>query len=460
MLITLQHELQQLWRSKAFRLWLLLFWLLASLALWSQNQQIQHYRSTQADVTARQQELWDNQGALNAHTAAHHGMYAFKPWRTLSVWEPGLHPVLGSMVFLEAHRQNTAEGRSLNAQGSRFAPLSLASLFQIFVPLAILVLGYSQISAERENGSLKMLYLHGASRLKLGFAKMTALTLVLYLMVGPVILGGLLLLSRSAELSWPRLGSFLLLYAVYWQIYILLSLSVSSLTHSRQALLLLLGFWALNTLLVPRSALSWQTVWQPLPSRGAFEASIHSELAHLPDWYTRQESIEKRLLKEQGVSDPKSLSVNIEGMVLKASEREESQIYQAHFEQLYGHYARAGNSYQQWGWAFPLIAVQGLSQALSESDFFHHQDFLRAAEDYRQYFVLALNESIAAHPEREAFAYEAQNSLWRQIKDFDYQGLSLRSSLASQSQSLSALLLWSLGISVLFVLSLRHTRIV
>ena len=68
-----------------------------------------HYRevSSQHEVARRDtREQWLHQGSKNPHSAAHYGVYAFKPRIPLSLVDPGVDPYVGVAAWLEAHKQN------------------------------------------------------------------------------------------------------------------------------------------------------------------------------------------------------------------------------------------------------------------------------------------------------------------------------------------------------------------
>jgi hypothetical protein len=68
-------------------------------------------------------------------------------------------------VFLEAHRQNTANFSEANHSGGmlRFGELSPALVLQLLVPLAIFFLGFAAITGERLSGTLPMLLAQGVT---------------------------------------------------------------------------------------------------------------------------------------------------------------------------------------------------------------------------------------------------------------------------------------------------------
>jgi hypothetical protein len=68
-----------------------------------------HYSDVHAQHSRAQQETreqWLDQGEKNPHSAAHYGVYAFKPKTHLSMIDTGVDPYTGVAVWLEAHYQN------------------------------------------------------------------------------------------------------------------------------------------------------------------------------------------------------------------------------------------------------------------------------------------------------------------------------------------------------------------
>ncbi|MBF2055548.1 MAG: hypothetical protein IGS03_19020, partial [Candidatus Sericytochromatia bacterium] len=90
-----RQECLRFWRNPRLKTLMLLSWLLAALAIWSGVQQQRAYQQAYQAIMHSQQHLWETQGELNPHTAAHHGQYAFKTLHALSAWEPGLSDYLG-----------------------------------------------------------------------------------------------------------------------------------------------------------------------------------------------------------------------------------------------------------------------------------------------------------------------------------------------------------------------------
>lgn len=84
-------------------------------------------------------EQWTQQGEKNPHSAAHYGVYAFRPALPLSFFDPGVVSFEGVAIWLEAHKRNFATGRPADDMTplARFGELSLSFVFQALVPLAL-----------------------------------------------------------------------------------------------------------------------------------------------------------------------------------------------------------------------------------------------------------------------------------------------------------------------------------
>jgi ABC-2 type transport system permease protein len=98
-------------------------------------------------------ESWDNNPDKHPHRMAHFGSFAFRVKYPLSVFDFGLESYTGNAIYLEAHKQNTINfsEASFSTGLLRFGEISVAMLLQIILPLAIVFLGFSAVSADREN---------------------------------------------------------------------------------------------------------------------------------------------------------------------------------------------------------------------------------------------------------------------------------------------------------------------
>ena len=128
-----------MWRDGRFR-WtaaIVLILLATSLILgWK------HYVKTREERAAAQtlsRDSWVGQGSRNPHSAAHFGVYAFKPATPLALIDTGLDPFTGVSVWVEAHNQNPAQYRPIEdaTAVARFGELTAAFVLQFLIPLLI-----------------------------------------------------------------------------------------------------------------------------------------------------------------------------------------------------------------------------------------------------------------------------------------------------------------------------------
>ena len=111
----------------------------------------------QAQAATRAQ--WLNQTKKNPHSAAHYGVYAFKPKSPLAIVDTGIDPYMGVAVWLEAHKQNEFKYRPAQDRTAvqRFGEMTAAETLQALVPLFIVLMTFGAFAAEREQGTLRQL---------------------------------------------------------------------------------------------------------------------------------------------------------------------------------------------------------------------------------------------------------------------------------------------------------------
>ena len=131
--------------------------LVAALAAgWRHHSEVRRQHDSAARATRTQ---WLNQGSKNPHSAAHYGVYAFKPRTQLSMVDSGVDPYLGVAAWLEAHKQNEFKYRPAQDRTAlqRFGEMTAAEVLQLLVPLLIVLLTFGAFAAERESGTLRQL---------------------------------------------------------------------------------------------------------------------------------------------------------------------------------------------------------------------------------------------------------------------------------------------------------------
>ncbi|RZL27902.1 MAG: ABC transporter permease, partial [Rubrivivax sp.] len=119
---------------------------------------------------------WANQPDRHPHRVVHYGHYVFRPLSPLAFFDFGVDPFTGSTLFLEGHRQNSANFSDA-AQSSvllRFGQLTPAFVLQVLTPLLIVFLAFGSVARERERGQLRLQIVQGVRGATLLLGKLAA----------------------------------------------------------------------------------------------------------------------------------------------------------------------------------------------------------------------------------------------------------------------------------------------
>lgn len=381
----------------------------------------------QARAASQQAESqrWLNQGKKYPHSAAHYGVYVFKPLSALSALDPGIERFVGSSVWLEAHKQNDFIHRPVADQPgiSRQFALNPAMVLQVLAPLAIVFLGFGSFAREREQGLVGALRLTGAPLSALAAARgawllLLCLALALpavlaVLSVQAVLVGGSPFVDGAWRAAWMALGTGLHLAA--WTALVLAASAASA--TLRSSLAVLLALWAGTALVVPRLASEWSAVAAPLPSMQAFRAALDKELGE-PHDPAEEARMKAALLKKYGVTDEKQLPVNWAGINLQRGEEHGNHIFDKHYGALFAAMQKQSDAMAWAGWLSPTQALAGLSGAAAASDQRHHVQFVQGAEQQRRTIQSVLNDAIAATPNGSRI--DGDKTLWQRIPPFDF----------------------------------------
>jgi Fe2+ or Zn2+ uptake regulation protein/ABC-type transport system involved in multi-copper enzyme maturation permease subunit len=192
-----------------------------------QRELVARQRAAQAAEQAR----WYAQEPKNPHSAAHYGLYAFKPRLAPAFLDPGVEPYTGVAVWLEAHKQNEmlyrpGEDATL---AQRFGELTVALIVQVVLPLVVILLVFNAFAGERERGTLRQLLSLGLRPRDLVLGKMLGLGGALGLMVAPaVVLAAVALALTGPTEGAPRFALLALVFLVYIGTFVLLALAISA----------------------------------------------------------------------------------------------------------------------------------------------------------------------------------------------------------------------------------------
>lgn len=453
-------------RRRDWRVWLVVGvgLALAACAALLSSMELRATLEGRAIAQQAEQQRWSQQGKKYPHSAAHYGVYVFKPLSALAALDPGIEHYVGSSVWLEAHKQNELVYRPANDEPgvTRQFRLNPAFVLQVLAPMAMIFLGFGMFAAERERGTLAALRINAAPLGALALARAAVLLCLAMVLVLPACIAvGVLewtLASRSPFADGAlRATLFGIGYLVYLCTWAALITAVSALAPTmRASLAILIGAWAATTLVLPRAAVELSQLAAPLPTMQQFRAGLDAALG-MPDDPEQANHDKEQLLRAYGVKDVKDLPVNWAGISLQRGEQHGDRIFDEHYGRLFDAMRRQSDAAALAGWLSPAVAIAGLSGAAAASDTAHHLQFIEGAELQRRRIQQVLNEAITRHPERDGVRHDGDQALWDKVPPFAFgyaplelKAVALRHGLPLLSLFLASLLLCGAG--------LRHLR--
>ena len=413
-------------------------------------------RRSQAELAAAQsvaRDHWESQGEKNPHSAAHYGIYAFKPRLALSFVDDGVDPYTGTSVWLEAHRQNDFFLRPAQdaTAAQRIGALTAAQVLQHLVPLLIILLTFGALAGEREQGTLRQLLATGVGRSDLAVGKALGVAGALALLLVPAAVAGtaaIVVSSPGPAASALARGAVLTgIYLAYFAAFVGLSLAVSARVRSaRNALVVLLAVWVVNGLVAPRAAVDLSKWLHPTPSALEFARTLQDEMAAGVEGIERPDraALTGRLLAEHGVERVEDLPLNEVGVYLQESEEFGNRIFDRNYGALWDTFERQGLVHEALAVAAPLLAVRALSMGLAGTDVEQHRHFATAAETYRRDLMRRMNGDLAENS-RTGELYTAGPELWAQTPPLRYDAPTLGWVLNNRLLSLLVLAAWLAG---------------
>ncbi|MCI4592522.1 DUF3526 domain-containing protein [Sphingobium sp. BYY-5] len=405
-----------------------------------------------ASLSIVERERWLSQDPKNPHSAAHYGIWVFKPTPPLAAIEPGLNPYLGRMIRIEAHRRNDAIFRSVQDEPatSRGAVASTAGVIRLFVPLAVILLGFTAFAADRERGTLRLALGNGAVPANLLIARLGALLVAVAAIVGiPALLLGTLanlFVPAAAEWqSWPRLLLWTVAQIGYAAMFLLIATAASLIARTaRAALAASLFVWVLLCMVAPRLAASAVEIFAPTPIYAETQARIETEIKR----YNRADLHQQRqdaILARYGVEDARALPVDLRGTMMHDREQHDYGVFDRELGRFEAALDRQERLARLSGLFSPAIALQTLSEGLAGSGLRRHADFLRAAEAYRRRLSDTMNLNLAAHPGSAEHPYLAGRDVWAKLPPFAYRPAPLGSAVREALLPVALLVLWLLA---------------
>jgi ABC-2 type transport system permease protein len=414
---------------------------------------------------ADEARVWASQGAANPHSAAHFGRYVFKPLLPLAAIDPGLLPQLGTSLRLEAHANNPARNRAIDGGTAltRFGGLSPATMLQVLAPLLIILAGFATFSGESARGLLRQELAAGAAPSALMAGRLAGLTVTVLLLLAVATMASLGALEFASGMTgqFAPLLLMMLGYGLYLFAFAALTLAASAaFASARTSLVVMLAFWALATLFVPRIAPSIAEATAPTLSGPAFEASVTREVMEGPSGHdprdARLDRLRQDTMRRYGVTKLEELPVDFNGIALFHGEALSSAIYRRHFAALYDGYDRQAASQRAFALVSPYQAVRPFSAAMAQSDQHAHRRFLEQADDFRYRLVQQLNRALIQRPVGGAGPYMTDVAAVTRDTKFASRPQNLREPLARHWIDLAILAGWAVGATLIAFAAARR----
>lgn len=424
-------------------------------------------RDNSDDIRARFQtqadKAFDGAPARHPHRMVHYGHFVFRPLPALAAFDPGVDAFTGNTIYLEGHRQNSANFGDVRQSSLlvRFGQLTPAFVLQALAPLMLIFIGFGIVARERERGTIRQLFAHGVTARRLLIGKTLGLGGIAALMLAPGALAlGWLVVAEGA----PLLPSLALLggYTAYLAVWVLLIIIASSLAaHARTALMALIGIWAFTVILLPRIAPDVALASNPALTRLETDIAIAEDLRRMGDSHNPDDpffsAFKARTLKQYGVEKVEDLPVNYGGLLAVEGEALTSKLFDDYANRQFAAQKAQSSLKDTIGLFSPTIALRRVSMSASGTDLEGHRRFLAQAEAYRFAIVQQLNQLQATKvtyaddrnrnkdPEAaKRVRIDAEN--WKAIPDFRYKASSISDQMRTALPGLVILFGWLLAL--------------
>jgi ABC-2 type transport system permease protein len=442
---------------------LLLLSAIAAFTAWDQRRTAATERQRHQ---ARVDHEFDAQPDRHPHRMVHYGHFVFRPPSPLAAFDAGIDPFTGHTLFLEGHRQNSANFGDVRQSSLllRFGQLTPAFVLQVLAPLLLVFIGHAVVARERESGTLRVLMAQGLRPGQLVLGKLLALGAVAALMLLPAALT-LAAIAVTTSASAGLALALALAYGAWLALWTLGVVLVSTLARrGRDALMALLAAWAVTVVLLPRLAPELVASGLALPTRFETDIAVARDLKALGDSHNPDDpyfnNFRRQVLARYGVSRVEDLPVNYKGLLGMEGERLTSALF--------GRYAGESVARQQAqlgrmdGFALlsPVIALRRLSMGAAGTDLQAYQRFLAQGEQHRYALVQALNrlqaEKLTLATDRNTRESRIGKDHWQGMAAFRFDAEPAADILRRAVPMAAVLLAWLGALGAVLVLATRR----
>jgi len=455
-----QEELRLLLRRRVAMLGLLLLTVLslsAALVSWQQRQTV---AADRARYQAQVNEEFDAQPDRHPHRMVHYGTFVFRPLNALAAFDAGIDAYTGHTLFLEGHRQNSANFGDVRQSSLllRFGQLTPALVLQLLAPLLLVFIGHGVVAGERESGTLRLLLTQGVGPRQILLGKLLALSAVAGLLLLPAALA-LLGLSLSAGALPLAAAALLAAYAAWLLLWAMAVVGVSAMLRRRRgALLGLLALWTVLLVLLPRLAADAASTARALPTRFETDIAVAGDLAAMGDSHNPDDpyfaGFRRQVLAQYGVSTVEDLPVNYKGLLGIEGERMTSELFDRYADASFDRQQDQSRWMDAFGLLSPVLALRRLSMTAAGTDLDAYRRFLAQGERYRYTLIQSLNRLQAEqigyaedrNPTQQA---RIDRSHWHEQPDFVFEARTPGQTLRSAAPAAAMLTGWVLAVAAL-----------
>lgn len=448
-----REEWRALFRDRVAVFGLLLLSVLMLVATLTAHEHQHHANAERARYQAQANEQFAQQPDRHPHRVVHYGHFLFRPVNPLAAFDPGIDAFSGNTLFLEGHRQNSANFGDVRQSSllMRFGQLTPAFVLQVLAPLLLIFVGHAGVARERESGTLRLLLAQGVAGGQIVGGKLLALSGFTGLVLAPALLA-LAWFAASGQAPWSLALLLAAGHAAWLLLWSLAVVWVSTLcARGRDALLVLLAAWAVLVILLPRWVPDLASTAIALPTRFETQIKVERDYQALGDAHNPEDpkfaAFRDELLSKHGVKRVEDLPINFKGAVSMEGERQSSELFNRYAAATFDRQRQQNALVDGFSWIAPTLALRRLSMAASGTDLLSFQRFIEQGEQYRYDLVQGLNQLQA-----EALSYADEtnpaknkrisHTHWQAFPAFDYRAAPLGETLGRAAPAALVLLLW------------------
>lgn len=461
-----REEWRLLWRDRVAVMGLVLLLLLTAISAFTAWQQRRGADAERARYQEQVDHEFEAQPDRHPHRMVHYGQFAFRPVNPLAAFDAGIDPYTGHTLYLEGHRQNSANFGDVRQSSLmlRFGQLTPAFVLQVLAPLLLIFVGHASVARERETGTLRLLITQGLLPGQLVAGKLLLLVGVAGLALAPVVLTLAWIAMAS---SAPASLALLLMggYGIWLLLWAIAVVGVSTLAaRGRDALIVLLALWAVTVVLVPRLGADLVAWSQPLPTRFETDIAVARDLAAMGDSHNPDDpyfnEFRKQVLAQYGVTRVEELPVNYKGLLGMEGERLTSALFDRYADASFTAQAQQLRHVDAFSLFSPVLALRRVSMIASGTDLHAYRRFLEQAEHHRYELVQKLNclqaEKFTYATDRSSRESRIGREHWQGIADFRYEAEAPAETLRRALPMAGVLLAWLAALAGLLALACRR----